>query len=209
MSTTETASTETSAEAAAQTDAITGQAATGDDFKSPESKQAVLADLKKEREARQALASQLDEFKSAQAKQTQALAEAFGIQGEPKTEDLAETVRGLQAQIAASELEAARLRIAAEHKIPADYHDLLTETDLEKLSAQAAKVGALVAAQGLGKTPEYLSNPGQGRGDGSTGGDAALVTLDQQIAEASSKGDVMASIALKQQRAAHISKSKK
>ena len=209
MGTSETTSTETSVEAKGQAEATTGQAATADDFKSPESKQAVLADLKKEREARQALAAQLDEFKSAQAKQTQALAEAFGIQGEPKTEDLAETVKGLQAQIAASELEAARLRIAAEHKIPADYHDLLTETDLEKLSAQAAKVGALVAAQASDKRPEYLSNPGQGRGEGSSGGDAALVALDQQIAEASSKGDVMASIALKQQRAAHISQSKK
>lgn len=180
----------------------------GDDFKSPESKQAVLADLKKEREARQALADELSQIKASQDQTTKALAEAFGLTGEPKTEDLAETVKNLQQQMAASQLEATRLRIAAEHNIPAEYQDLLTETEMEKLSAQAEKVGALVAAQAAaGQAPPFVNNPGQGQGQGGSA-PSGVAELDQKIEEAIKANDMIASIGLKQQRAALISKSK-
>lgn len=181
----------------------------GDGFKSPESKQSVLADLKKERESRQALSDELERIKASQEQTTKALAEAFGLAEEPKGEDLAETVKALQAQMAASQLEAARLRIAAEHKIPAEYHDLLTETDTEKLSKQAEKVGALVAAkEAAGQKPGFVQNPGQGQGQGGSASPDGVAEIDQQIAEATKAGNHVAAISLKQQRAAILSKSK-
>lgn len=132
-------------------------------FKSEESKAAVLADLARERDARQALEARLDAF-------SQALG---GNATADKPEDLAETVKNLQAQFAASQLEATKLRIAAEKNIPAEYHDLLTETDPEKLSAQAEKVGALVAANAAANaTPEFQANPGQGQGGGAASPEA-------------------------------------
>lgn len=129
-----------------------------DDFKSPESKAAVLADLAKAREATAALKAQFET-------QNKALAAALGLEQAPKSEDLAETVKALQSQFAASQLEATKLRIAAEKQIPAEYHDLLTETDTEKLTAQATRVAELVAAKATAEgTPAFQPNPGQGQG---------------------------------------------
>lgn len=128
------------------------------DFKSEESKASVLADLAKERDARQALEARLDA-------QNKAFAEALGVTEGPKSEDLTETVRNLQKQFEASRLEATKLRIAAEKKIPTEYHDLLTETDPEKLAAQAEKVSALVTAKAEAEgAPAFQANPGQGQG---------------------------------------------
>lgn len=114
----------------------------------------------------EALRAQLAEIQSAQNAQKKALAEALGLTEPPKTEDaLAETVRNLQEQFVASQREATILRIAAEKKIPAEYHDLLTETDPEKLAAQAEKVSALVTAKSAVEgTPAFQANPGQGQG---------------------------------------------
>ena len=134
-------------------------------FKSEESKNAVLADLHKEREARQGLETKLAAFETSNEARNKALAEALGLTEAPKSEDLAETVKGLQQQIAASNLEATKLRIAAEFNIPAEHQDLLTETDPEKLKAQAEKVGALVAAKNAADgIPAFQANPGQGQG---------------------------------------------
>lgn len=134
----------------------------GDEFKSEESKQAVLADLAKERDARQALEKKIED-------QNKALAAAFGLTEEPKSgDDLTETVNALKARLDASERTATKLAIAAEYKIPAEHHDLLTETDTEKLKAQAEKVGALIAAASPGgeqqQNPAFVANPGQGQG---------------------------------------------
>lgn len=136
-----------------------------DDFKSPESKTAVLADLAKERDARQALEAKLTQFESSTAERNKALAEALGLTDAPKSEDLAATVKGLQDRIDNSEREAARLRIAAEKEVPAAYHYLLTETDTEKLTAQAEMAAeyARLKAQAEG-TPQFQANPGQGQG---------------------------------------------
>lgn len=171
----ETATTTTTSESAAASptaadtstdDAAKASTATtevkSDEFKSEESKKSVLADLAKERDARQALEKKFED-------QQKAFAAALGLTEEPKSGDeLTETVKSLQEQFAASQLEATRLRIAAEFKIPAEHHDLLTETDPEKLSAQAEKVGALVAAHAAAAgTPAFQPNPGQGQGGGS------------------------------------------
>lgn len=185
-----------------------------DGFKSEESKNAVLADLAKERDARQALEAKLTEFETSNTARNQALALALGLTEAPKTEDdLAETVKSIQSTLAASQLEAMRLRVAAspgvdaEGKslpaIPPEYQALLTETDPEKLNAQAVMVSALVAAKAAADgTPQFQPNPGQGQQPG------VGSPLDAQIAEATAAGDFQKAIALKQQRAADL-KTKK
>lgn len=114
------------------------------------------------------LKAQLDSLTAQQEAQKKALAEALGLTEPPKTEDaLTETVNGLKARADAADLKATRLEIAAEFKIPAEHHHLLTETDTEKLKAQAETVGALVAAAatpGQSQNPAFVANPGQGQG---------------------------------------------
>lgn len=127
-------------------------------FKSEESKNAVLADLAKAREESKALKAQFEA-------QNKAIAAAFGLTEAPKGEDLAETVKNLQAQIAQDRHAALLDRVAAANGIDDEHKDLLTETDPEKLKAQAAKVGALVAAKNAAAgTPAFQANPGQGQG---------------------------------------------
>lgn len=145
------------------------------------------------------LKQEVDALKQAQEQQRNKLAEALGLTEPPKNEDaLAETVKNLQQQFAASQLEATRLRIAAnpgvdaEGKplpaIPPDYHDLLTETDPEKLKAQAEKVAALVAARGQSpEAPQFQPNPGQGQG-GSTSAQAQAEAEYQQYYPESQSG---------------------
>lgn len=166
----------------------------------------LIQNLRKEK-ADPELAERVAALQREQEEGRQRLAAALGLTEPPKSEDdLAETVKGLQAKIDAAELKAARLAIAAEHSIPAEFQDLLTETDMEKLRAQAEKVGALVAAKSAAAAPPaFQSNPGQGQAGGA--GDA-LAAIDAQIAEAVKSGNTVASIGLKQQRAALISNSK-
>jgi hypothetical protein len=148
------------------------QGKTPEGFKSPESKDAVLADLAKERDARQALEQQLKQVQDAQKKQNEALASAFGLKQEPNPDDPAETVKSLQEQItqmrndaADDRYEALKDRLAAHFGIDEKHIDLLTETDPEKLKAQAEKVGALLAAKpGAEQPPAFQANPGQGMG---------------------------------------------
>lgn len=129
-----------------------------DGFKSEESKNAVLADLKKVRDENKALKEQFE----AQGK---AIAAAFGLAEAPKAEDLTETVKTLQAQIAEDRHAALLDRVAAANGIDDEHKDLLTETDPEKLKAQAAKVGALLTARKAAEAPpEFQPNPGQGKG---------------------------------------------
>lgn len=130
----------------------------GDEFKSPESKQAVLADLAREREARKALEARMDA-------QNKALMEAFGTAEPPKNEDdLAAQVKSIQEQIAADRRAALIDRLAAANGIDDDHKDLLTETDPERLKTQAEKVGALVkATKAAEEPPPFQPNPGQGQ----------------------------------------------
>lgn len=127
------------------------------EFKSEESKNAVLADLKKVRDENKALREQFE----AQGK---AIASAFGLAEAPKSEDLAETVKTLQAQISEDRHAALLDRVAAANGIDDEHKDLLTETDPEKLKAQAAKVGALLTAKkAAAADPDFQPNPGQGQ----------------------------------------------
>lgn len=114
------------------------------------------------------LETRLAEMQATTEARNKALAEALGLTEAPKSEDaLAETVKALQEKFEQADRLSTKLRIAAEKNIPAEYHDLLTETDPEKLSAQAEKVGALVAANAAAAaTPGFQPNPGQGQGGG-------------------------------------------
>lgn len=112
------------------------------------------------------LETKLAEMQASTEARNKALAEALGLTEAPKSEDvLAETVKSLQDKFAASEREATKLRIAAEKGVPPQYHHLLTETDTEKLTAQAEMAAeyARLKAQAEG-APAFQANPGQGQG---------------------------------------------
>lgn len=125
----------------------------------------LIQNLRKEK-ADPAIAQRLAEIEQKHESQKQAIAQALGLSEPPKSEnDLAETVKSIQQALADQQLKSTRLEVAAEHQIPAEYHDLLTETDTEKLKAQAAKIATLVAAQNAAAgTPAHLPIPGQGAG---------------------------------------------
>lgn len=111
-----------------------------------------------------ALEHKLAALESSNEARNKAMAEALGLAETPKGEDLAETVKSLQAQFHASQAEATKLRVASEKGVPAKYHYLLTETDTEKLAAQAEMAAeyARLKAQAEG-TPDFQANPGQGQ----------------------------------------------
>lgn len=124
-----------------------------------------------------ALQQQVAALQASTEASKRAVAEAFGLTETPQSEDLAEMVKNLKSQFETSQLEATKLRLAAnpgvdaEGKplpaIPAEYHNLLTETDTEKLKSQAEMVARLVAANQTAATPPaFVPNPGQGQGGG-------------------------------------------
>lgn len=125
-----------------------------------------------------ALESRVAEMQAAAEARNKMLAEAFGLAEPPKTEDaLAETVKSLQEKFETSEREAHKLRIAADKGVPPEFHHLLTETDTEKLTAQAEMAAEYArlkaAAAGTPPDPAFLSNPGQGQGGAPASAEAA------------------------------------
>lgn len=118
------------------------------------------------------LKTELDALRQQQEQQRTALAAALGVKPEETsdTEKLAQTLSTLQQQILASEKRA----LAAEHKIPAEFHHLLTATESEALKQQAeALVQFAQAAHYAASTtsppaapPAFQQNPGQGQGGG-------------------------------------------
>lgn len=155
-------------------------------------KDAILADLAKERDKRQELEGKLTAFEQSQKDQMAALAKAFGLtpdEAATGADALAKSVTDLQAQMASAQREAAILKLAAapgvdaEGKplpaIPAEYHHLLTATDAEALTAQAKSVAELVALKAAqSQLPGFAASAGQGQGGTPT------APLPAQIAEA-------------------------
>ena len=143
----------------------TGQ---GDDYKGAGSKDALKADLARERDARQALAQQLDQFKAG-------LAQALGIESEQATpEQLADQLAAAQAETAT-----ARMQLAIYQAAPAgvdvdalldsaSFTRSLAGVDPSDIDAITAKVAAFVDAN-----PNRFSttNPGAGARDVHAGGD--------------------------------------
>lgn len=115
------------------------------------------------------LKQQLEEMRTAQQAQQDAFAKALGLKPDEvsDTDKLAQTVGTLQAQI----LGAERRALAAEHKIPEEFHHLLTATDSDGLKKQAEALvqfaqGAFHAAATTTPPPAFQQNPGQGQGGG-------------------------------------------
>lgn len=127
-----------------------------------------------------ALENKVHQLETSSASRNKALAEALGLAEAPKGEDLAETVKNLQTQFQASQAEAVKLRIAAEKGVPAEYHFLLTETDTEKLTAQAEMAAeyARLKAQADG-TPQFQPNAGQGQ-SGTPGTPEAIAAAEYE-----------------------------
>ena len=158
-----------STEQTPQNDAQQPETGQGDDYKGAGSKDALKADLARERDARQALAQQLDQFKAG-------LAQALGIESEKATpEQLAEQLTAAQAETAT-----ARVQLAIYQAAPAgvDVNALLdsasftrslADVDPSDIDAITAKVAAFVDANPNRFT---TTNPGAGARDVHAGGDA-------------------------------------
>jgi hypothetical protein len=65
-----------------------------------------------------------------------------------ETQKLQEQLTALQERAATAERDRERLAVIAKHGIPEDYHDLVHGTDADSLAASAAKVQALITANG-------------------------------------------------------------
>lgn len=194
----ESTSTTDAAAATAQQSAQTptGQAAstaTTDDGKGAGGKDAILADLAKERDKRQELEQSIANLQQSQKDQMAALAKAFGLDPDKDAETgpdaLAKSVADLQQQVAATQRKATILELAAKPgedaegkplpAIPPEYHHLLTATDTDALTAQAKSVAELVALKAAqSQTPGFAESAGQGQNGGPT------PPLPAQIAEA-------------------------
>lgn len=150
-------------------------------------KDAVLADLARERDKRQELETRLAQFEQSQKDQMSALAKAFGIEnkeeaGATGVDVLTDQVKTIQDQLAASERKAAVLQAAANPgtdaagnqlpAIPAEYHHLLENASPETLAEVAKSVGELVAVKvAQQQAPGFAQSAGQGNNNG---GDTSL-----------------------------------
>lgn len=124
--------------------------------------QAVLADLAKERDQRQALAAQLEEMRTQQSQQMQALAAAFGIKPEEAndTDKLAERVSGIETTLNETRHENAVLRLANEHHIT-DEADLATLRAITDPAVMATVAARLAPAPDDPKMPPLAGGPRQ------------------------------------------------
>jgi hypothetical protein len=122
------------------TTAETADATTPEGFKSPESKEAVLADLAKEREARKAAEKAAKENRSA----AQKLAE---LEESQKTEQqkLADQLAAVTAERDAAHGQLLRHRVAVAKGLTADLVDRLRGDTEDELSADADQLLALVS----------------------------------------------------------------
>ena len=147
----------------------TTPAAQADDDKGAGSKDALKADLARERDARQALAAQLEQFKTG-------LAQALGVESAKATpEQLAEQLTAAQAETATAQVQLALYKAAptgvdvAALLDSASFTRTLAGINPADAEAIAAKVTDFVAAN-----PRFRTTvPGAGLHDAHAGGGAA------------------------------------
>lgn len=118
------------------------------------------------------LKSELEQMRTEQQKQRDALAAALGVKPEETSDSdkLAQQIETLRGQILTSEKRA----LAVEYKIPDEYHHMLNATDADGLRKQAADLKAFaeaahyaaITAQPSSPPPAFAPNPGQGQGGG-------------------------------------------
>lgn len=155
-------------------------------------KEAVLADLAKERKARQAVQERLKELEPLAAK-----AKALEDAQKSETERLTEQLEQFKAQAAKAEAENLRLKVATESGLPADLHEFLVGSDEDELRAKAQKLMAATAAATAPRAPAPDPTQGAKPGQGTaqlTRADLARMT-PQEIVAAQESGrldDLMA-----------------
>lgn len=154
-----------------------------EEFKSEESKQSVLADLKKEREQRKAMQAEIDKFKAAEAEAEKAkLSDIERAQSEAKES---------QANAEKYQAELLKMRIAGKHGVT-DEEDIelfLTGSDEETLIRQAERLA------------QRNSGPNNPKPDPSAGPKGELpLTEAEKVAQAEKSGDKQAASILKAQQ---------
>jgi hypothetical protein len=117
------------------------------------------------------LRTELEQLRTTQQQQREALAAALGVKPEETSDSdkLAKQVDALRGQILTSEKRA----LAAEFKIPQEYQHMLTATDADGLRKQAADLVsfaeaahfAAITASPPTPPPAFQPNPGQGQGN--------------------------------------------
>jgi hypothetical protein len=119
------------------------------------SKSAVLADLAKERDQRQALEQTVQQLQTAQKAQTEALAKAFGLKPE-ETSDvqaLASQVTALQEQFATTTHQNTVLNIANEHGITSK-EDIALLTSVKDEATMRSLAARIKTSDGTPGTPK-------------------------------------------------------
>jgi len=79
-----------------------------------------------------------------------------------ETQKLQEQLAQYEQRAAAAERDRERLAVIAKHGIPEDYHDLVQGADPESLAASAAKVKALITANGQSQNEASFVIPSEG-----------------------------------------------
>lgn len=157
-------------------------------------KEAVLADLAKERDKRQALEQQLAEAKTAQQSQLDAIAKALGLKSESEPVDpavLTQQLTDAQRESAESKARLARYEAAITNQVPSHLIEFITGATPEEIESSITKVVAAFNA----------SKPTGPRPDPSQGVQGAPASLDEQIAAAEKAGDTKTVIRLKARKA--------
>lgn len=155
-------------------------------------KTAILADLAKERDARQALQAQLDEIKRQQMTDVERQID------EAKANTRLEVAREFGQQLAAAKIEAALTGV-----VP-DPSAVIGDLNLAKYVDEKGTVDAEAVA-GLRERWTAIVGPEkrfQGSADAGARGGQQPPTLDEQIAEAEKAGDIATSMRLKAQKLA-------
>jgi len=153
------------------------------------SKDAVLADLAKERDKRQALEQQVNDLLPLK-EQFAAIAKVFGGKDDEAPSDPAQLTEQLQeSQRVAAENAAAliRYKTAIEKQVPSHLMEFIGGSTAEEVEASIEKVLAAFAA----------SKPTGPQPDPSQGQQGAPASLDAQIAEAEKAGNTREVIRLK------------
>lgn len=124
--------------------------AAGDEGKG--GKDAILADLAKERDKRQALEQSFQQMKDQQEAQSKALAAALGLKSEETSvETLAAQVKQMQEHLLQTQTTNLRQQVALEKRLPPELAARLVGTTEQELSADA---DSLLALMGNG-APSY------------------------------------------------------
>jgi len=128
----------------------------------------LIQNLRNEKGGDSSLKTELEQLRTAQTQQRDALAAALGVKPEETsdTDKLAQQIDGLRSQILASEKRA----LAVEFKVP---ENMLTATDADGLRAQATSLAEFAQAAHYAAStsappptpPAFQANPGQGQGN--------------------------------------------